>query len=140
MKFYNGKPTDIENPFIPFNNGTSSMMWYGENCDRCVKAYKPINGEWAGESTLKDYVRCGKYCKLQYWLDIGFIEGVIPDEIAEQIGKDKDYGLKQTCLLFSDNDNDGYKPPKRPKPEPPNQLCMPLNDLFQEAPLKHELV
>lgn len=124
MKFYNGK---IENPFTPFSNGTEAMMWYGENCDRCVKAFHiGANGEWPQESTLKQYVRLGKYCKLQYWIDVGFIEGTIPDDIAAQIGKDTDYGLKQTCMFFSDNDNDGYKPPKRPKPEPPNQMVMPF--------------
>ncbi len=124
MKFCTGK---IENPFTPFSNGTEAMQWYGENCDRCVKAYHPDpETGWAKEATLKNYVRCGKYCKLQYWMDVGFIEGTIPDEIAVQIGKGENYGLKQTCMFFSDNDNDGYKPPKRPKPEPPNQMVMPF--------------
>jgi len=122
MKFYNGS---IEKPYNCFSNGTEAMNWYGENCDRCVKAFHPTNGNFPKEKTTQSYVRSGKYCKLQYWIDIGFIEGSIPDEIATQIGKGE-YGLKQTCLMFSDNNNDGYNPPKRPKPEPPNQMVMPF--------------
>lgn len=123
MKHYKGK---IENPFHAFSNGTEAMQWYGENCDNCVKAFHVGKDGWPKEATLKKYVACGKYCRLQYWIDIGFIEGSIPDEIAVLIGKGEKFGLKQTCMFFSDNDNDGYKPPKRPKPEPPNQMVMPF--------------
>lgn len=123
LEFYKGA---IDNPFYPFSNGTEAMCWYGSNCDRCVKAWHPdLNKSYPTEKTVQSYVRSGKYCKLQYWIDIGFIEGSIPDEIAQQIGKGE-YGLKSSCMFFSDNDNDGYKAPKRPKPEPPNQMVMPF--------------
>src|SRR6185436_2863733 len=134
MKFYNGK---IENPFVPFSNGTSAMMWQDENCNQCVKAFYPDekNG-WPKESTIKQYVRCGKYCKLQYWLDIGWVEGSIPMEIAQQIGLNEDGRLKVSCMFFSDNDDDKYQPPKRPKTDPTsdNQLTMPF--LLQEIGIK----
>lgn len=148
MKFYTGTKSIIEPTHI-FSNGTEAEGWYYSNCGECVKAFLP-KGDYPSEKTMQEYVRCGKYCKLQYWLDIGFAEGVIPKEIAEQIGL-KYFnvqvppapagifaGLKDTCMFFSDNDNDRYKPPKRPKPDVPNQLCMPLSDLFQESEVLKE--
>jgi len=124
MKFYSGK---IDDPYHPFSNGTQAMSWYGENCDKCVKAWHP-DAEKGPPSyeTQKKYVTCGKYCKLQYWIDIAFIEGSIPKEIAEQIGIGQ-YGLTH-CRFFSDNDDDRWQPPKRPRPDntPDNQLVMPF--------------
>jgi hypothetical protein len=126
-KFYNGT---IEDPFRPFSNGTEAMMWLDGNCDRCVKAFHPNQdkGFPKKESTMQKYVTCGKYCKLQYWIDIGFIEGTIPMEIAKQIGLDENGHLKEQCMFFSDNDNDGFKYPKRTPPDntPNNQLVMPF--------------
>lgn len=125
-----------EKQMAPFSNGTEAMMWYDANCSRCTKAYFPAkDGDWPKDSTMKQYVSCGKECKLKYHIDWGFVTGEIPQEIAQQIGEDE-YGLKQTCLLFSDNEDDGYKPPKRPRPDntPPNQLLMPF--YLQEIGIK----
>lgn len=129
MKFYTGK---IEEPFTPFSNGTEAMIWTDHNCDQCTKAWHPGKEGHPKESTMQHYVRIGKYCKLQYWLDIGWIEGSIPMEIAQQIGLKEDGRLKPQCMFFSDNDDDGYKPPKQPKgdPTPENQLTMPF--IFDE--------
>jgi len=112
--------------FTPFSNGTDAMCWYAENCEKCVKAYFPKDGIYPSDKTMKNYCSIGKECKLKYYIDWGFVSGEIPDKIAEQIGKDKDYGLKQTCLMFSDDEDDGYKPPKRPKkdPTPDNQILL----------------
>jgi hypothetical protein len=132
LKFYNGK---IENPFRPFSNGTDAMIWEGNNCDRCTKAWHS-NGNWPKEETIKQYVRCGKYCRLQYWIHIGWIEGTIPKEIAEQIGIQEDGRIMRQCKHFSDNDDDGYKPPKKIPPDntPGNQLTMPF--IFEELNIK----
>ena len=125
LTFYKGT---VEDPFTPFSNGTEGMFWESRNCERCSKAWYPKDGNWPKESTIREYVRNGKYCKLQYWLHIGWIEGCIPTEIAQQIGVDESKGGLKDCMLYSDNEDDGYKPPKRPKPDntPDNQLTMPF--------------
>jgi hypothetical protein len=134
IKFFKGK---IENPITPFSNGTEAMMWMDENCDHCTKAFHVDEEKgWPKESTLKEYVRCGKYCKFQYWIDISFIEAAIPKEIAEGMGYTEEKRFPRNCLHYSDNEDDGYKPPKRPKPDntPDNQLLMPF--FLQEIGIK----
>lgn len=113
---------------VPFSNGTEAMMWLDHNCDRCVKAFHPdMKKGWPSEKTLKEYVRIGKYCKLQYDLDIAHITSEIPIETAIQIGMEE-CGLKEQCMFYSDNENDGFNYPKQPKPDntPNNQLVMPF--------------
>lgn len=124
-KFYTGT---IEEPFRPFSNGTEAMIWESENCECCSKAWYPKDANWPKESTIRQYVRIGKYCKLQYWLHIGWIEGAIPKEIAKQIGLTEKGRLKSQCMFWSDKDDDGFKYPKKPKPDPTadNQLTMPF--------------
>lgn len=124
-EYYTGK---IEEPFTPFSNGTEAMIWESENCERCSKAWFPKDGNWPKESTIREYVRIGKYCKFQYWMHIGWIEGSIPKSIAEQMVSNIDALHFQDCIHFSDNEDDGYKPPKPPRPDrtPPNQLVMPF--------------
>jgi hypothetical protein len=115
--------------FRPFSNGTEYMIWDDENCSRCVKAFRPKEGMWPSEKTLKQYVSIGKYCKLQYDLDMATITGTIPMATAQQIGlHEQGYGLKSQCMFFSDNEDDGFKYPKRPRPDntPDNQLVMPF--------------
>lgn len=117
-----------EKYFTPFSNGTEHMMWYDENCSRCVKSWHAKDGMWPSEKTLKEYVRLGKYCKLQYYLDLIVIKGAIPMDIAKQIGVGEQWGLKEQCMFFSDNEDDGFKYPKKPRPDntPDNQLVMPF--------------
>jgi hypothetical protein len=102
----------------PFSNGTEVMCWMDQNCDRCVKAFHVKNGNWPSERTLKEYVRIGKYCKLQYHLDIAHITSEIPVEIADQIGYNEWGGLKSQCMFFSDNEDDGFKYPPRTEDVP----------------------
>lgn len=114
----------------PFSNGSEAMDWVGNNCDRCIRAYKPTKeGEWPSDKTMRQYCSTGKECKLKYHIDIGFITGEIPLQIGEQIGFRDEHKncLKQTCLLYSDNEDDGFKPKPRPKPDwPLNQMVMPF--------------
>lgn len=103
----------------PFSNGTEAMIWYDENCTRCSKAYFPKDGEYPSDQTMKKYCSIGKECKLKYAIDWAFVTSEIPDEVAAQIGESK-YGLKSQCMMFSDNDDDRYRPPKKPRPRPIN--------------------
>ena len=114
--------------FTPFSNGTEAMMWVSNNCDRCTKAFIPKNGEYPSDETMKQYISIGKECKLKYHIDYGFITGKIPLIIAKQIGLDEVYGLKESCMFYSDNEDDGFKYPKKPKPDttPDNQMVMPF--------------
>lgn len=130
--------------FRPFSNGSEAMVWYVDNCERCSKAYFPKDGEYPSDKTMKQYCSSGRECKLKYAIDFGFVTGEIPLDIAKQIGIDEQNGgLKESCMMFSDNDDDGFKPPKRPKPDrtPDNQLVMPflLDEVLENHNVK-ELV
>lgn len=106
----------------PFSNGSSAMIWYSENCDLCVKAYHPKDGNYPSDATMKNYCSIGKECRFKYAIDVAFITGEIDEELAQKIGLDKG----GNCLLFSDDKNDGYTPPKKPKPDntPDNQILL----------------
>lgn len=124
----------------PFSNGTEAMMWLDNNCDRCVKAYKPkADGEWPSFKTMKQYCSIGKECKLKLHIDIGFITSDVPVEIIDQVGRDERGFIAEQCRFYSDNEDDGYKPKKRPRPDGtgPNQMVMPFSI---EGILKRELV
>src|ERR1700759_4132073 len=93
----------------PFSNGTSAMIWLDNNCDRCVKAYKPKKeGEWPSFKTMQVYCSIGKECKLKLAIDIGFITSEVPTEIIDQIGRDENGHIVEQCMLYSDNEDDGY--------------------------------
>lgn len=109
----------------PFSNGTERMRWDDNNCSICAKAWYAPNGEWPSEKTMKEYVRMGKYCKLQYYIDLAAYDGLIPEEIANEIGM-KDGRLNWRCSKFSDDDNDKFRYPKRLPPDDGNQLVMPF--------------
>jgi len=130
------------NVMQPFSNGTSAMMWYFENCDKCIKSFKPKNGEYPSDSTMKKYCSIGKECKMKYALDLGHITGTIPNEIAQQIGVDENFNLKDQCMMFSDDEDDGFKYPKKPKPDntPDNQMVLPftLNEILENHEIKTE--
>ncbi len=130
--------TETDNrPVSPFSNGTEAMIWTSHNCDICKRAWHPKNGEFPSEKTLKHYVSIGKYCRLQYFMDLAHIDGLLPLGIAKEIGvsrlayydKPREHGfcdLLSQCLKFSDDDNDEFHYPKRPRPDAPNQLTMPF--------------
>lgn len=113
----------------PFSNGSEAADWVYNNCDRCVKSYKPkVEGEWPSFKTMQQYCSIGKECKLKLAIDIGFITSEVPVAIIDQIGRNEHGFIAQQCMLYSDNEDDGYKPKKRPKPDGggPNQMCMPF--------------
>ena len=126
----------------PFSNGTGAMIWYGQNCENCKRAYFPKNGEWPKEKTLEGYVSCGKYCILQYFIDYGFVTSEVPKTVIDVIGRDKNGYISEQCRMFSDDDNDRYKHPKKPRPDAPNQMVMPflLNELLEVNPKVKEVV
>ena len=113
----------------PFSNGTEAMQWYDDNCTRCTKAFFPkIDGNYPSDTTMKKYCSIGKECKLKYAIDWSFITSEILLDIAKQIGIGELGGLKETCMFFSDNDDDRFKYPKGTPVDnsPMNQLVMPL--------------
>jgi len=127
----------------PFSNGTEAMMWQEQNCERCVRAYWPKGEDWPKDTTMRHYISIGKECKLKYHIDLGFILGEIPVEIALQIGaKENEYSrlkLPWNCIMFSDDEDDGYHPPKRPKRPPTPDIrqahLFPLDTNFIELPI-----
>lgn len=123
----------------PFSCGTEAMDWICNNCDQCVKSYRPKDGIYPSDKTMKEYIRIGKECQMKYDLDFGFIIGEIPLETAQKIGYNND-SLSSSCMMFSDDSNDGYKAPRRPKPDntPGNQMVMPF--IIEGIISKKELV
>lgn len=116
----------MDSRITPFSNGTEFMMWLENNCSNCTKSWFPKDGEWPKESTLKSYVSCGKYCKMQYHIDLSVIDGSMPLHIAQLIGYNGTFPSQ--CMMYSDNKDDGFKYPKRPKGDdsPDNQFVMPF--------------
>lgn len=135
---------ETETMIRPFSNGSQAMDWYYNNCEQCVKAYFPKkDGEWPSCKTMKAYCSIGKECKLKYQVDIGFITGEIPLETAKKIGYTEEKGFPCSCMMFSDNNDDGFKAPKRPKPDntPDNQMVLPFltNDILKGHEKREEV-
>lgn len=65
---------------------------------------------------------------MKYHLDLAFITGEMPKDLAAKMGYGTGrYGdMPESCLMFSDNEDDGYSPSKRPKPEDPKQMVLPF--------------
>lgn len=130
----------------PFSNGTEMLIWYEQHCDRCSKSFKPKNAEMPNFKTTQNLVNLGMECKFKFALDKSYWDGEFSKDLANQMGmKNDDIRLK--CIHFSDDENDGWRPPKRkPKDSPDNQLCMPfinseIDDCFYELKiLNKELV
>lgn len=106
-----------------FSSGTEFMMWYANNCDQCKRAWFPKDMEWPSEETTRQYMNCGKYCPIQHYIDLGQLYGYIPEDIAVIAGW-KGNTAPQQCRFFSDDDNDRFKYPSKPKPVPKNQLSL----------------
>ena len=111
---------------IPFSSGTEGMNWYANNCSECKRAYLPKDGNYPSDKTMRNYVSCGKECKMKFAIDYGFITGEVDSEIIDLIGRNEHGWIAQSCRFFSDDDNDRYKAPKRPRPDAPNQMVMPF--------------
>ena len=115
------------------------MCWLDENCDRCVKSYKPLNGEMPDYNVTQKLVNLGRECKLKFALDYSMVTGELPTDIALQIGYTEQNGFPESCMLFSDDKNDGYKtPPRKPKDAPDGQMCLPfaINDIVMTEQLQ----
>ena len=112
--------------FTPFSNGTSAMIWYSNNCETCKRAYFPKDGEYPSDRTMRQYCSIGKECKLKYAIDFSFITGEIYLDVAKQIGINEFGSLKESCMMWSDNEDDGFKYPKKPTPNktPDNQIML----------------
>jgi hypothetical protein len=117
---------ECENKVRPFSSGTEAMMWLDHNCDRCVKSFKPKHS-LPDFKTTQNLVNLGRECRLKYHIDMGFITGDIPEDIAKQVGWTLEKGFPESCMMYSDNDDDGWKPtPRHPDRSPDNQLCFPF--------------
>ena len=115
----------------PFSNGTEHAYWQDVNCESCKKCYQPPikKGEqqWPSDKTMRQYVRDGRECEMKYVLDISWIEGKMPLDVAERIGYSRDFGLDRKCKEWQDRGNGGNpRRPKAPKPVPDNQMVMPF--------------
>lgn len=111
----------------PFSNGTEFMMWLDSNCDQCVKSYKPTNGQMPDYKTTQRLVNLGMECKLKLAIDFSAITGEVSEDIARQVGWTPEKHWPEACMMFSDDENDGWKPaPKKPKDAPDCQMCLPF--------------
>jgi len=124
---------------IPFSSGTQACGWMSRNCDCCVKAFRPKNPECPPDfNATQKLVNLGIECKYKFDIDVAHITSEVPIATSLSIGgTDKDF--PKQCILWSDNSNDGYKPPPRkPKDAPDNQMCMPfaLNEIVPERELE----
>ena len=125
-----------EERVTPFSNGTEAMVWYDNNCQQCKRSWFPKElGQWPKEETLREYMNIGKYCPIQYFIDCGFGFGYIPKDAAIVAGYTEAKGFPNDCMMFTDDDNDKFHYPKKPKPSPIGQL-----DLFTQPKNELELV
>lgn len=109
----------------PFSNGTEAMMWEDENCRQCNRAMRFKGNPPNFQNTLK-LVNMGCECKMKLAMDYGNITGTIAVWAAQLIGL-KEGRLSWQCMMFSDDDNDRWKPtPRQPYSPPDNQLCFPF--------------
>ena len=120
----------MEKMIIPFSCGTEAMDWQYNNCDQCKRAYKPKNGnDYPDFDETEKLVSQGKECKLKYHIDYGFIIGEIPEYIGKQVGLSESGGLKDSCMMFIENNDRGWRDEDEPKPVsviPDHQLCFPF--------------
>src|SRR5690606_26169327 len=92
-------------------NCTGYMNWPANNCDTCVRAFRPKNGK-----PLPDYnatqtlVNLGRECKIKFAIEYAMGTWTdIPDEVgALMSGKPGQWS--DQCMMHSEDDNDG--PPK----------------------------
>lgn len=131
----------------PFSSGTESMVWLSNNCEDCVRSWETRNKEQApGFDSTIDLIKKGEECVGKFALDFSLGTGVIPDDIAREIGgnpqryKNGYYSscLPSNCKHRSSNDRDN--PDLNPiDPIDPNQIKMPF-DLFEWLDNLNDLV
>lgn len=114
---------------VPFSCGTQAMDWQYHNCDQCKRAYKPKKGELPDFEETEKLVAQGRECKMKLHLDFGFVIGEIPEDIGKQIGLNEAGGLKESCMMFIEDNGRGWEGEEEQKPVdiiPDNQLCLPF--------------
>lgn len=114
---------------IPFSTGTGHGMWQDVNCECCSKCYQPpiVDGEpkWPCDKTMRRYVRDGRECPMKYALDMAWMDGRMPLEMAERVGYTREKGFPAKCIMWSDRGGGGNpRGPRRPRPVPDNQMVM----------------
>lgn len=78
-------------------------------------------------AATKRLVNLGMECKMKFHIDLGFVTGEVPIETAKLVGWTEENGWPSDCMMYSDDRDDGWKPPPRKPKEPPdNQLCFPF--------------
>jgi hypothetical protein len=124
--------TETAEKITPFSTGTGHAEWQDSNCDCCKKCYQPPvkNGDitWPKDKTMRQYVRDGRECEMKYSLDMAWIDGTMPLEMALKVGYDPDGNYPrwpQRCKEWVDRGNGGNpRGPRRPKPIPDNQMVL----------------
>lgn len=113
---------------IPFSNGTEYMYWTAENCDTCVRAFRPANGkEMPDFEITQKLVNLGRECRIKFAIEYsaGVGTGEVPDEVAALAGWKEGAGWPWQCMMHSDDDDDRWKPTTKPRdPAGPNQLML----------------
>lgn len=112
----------------PFANGSEATNYMAFHCDKCSRAYRPKEGEeLPGIDETKQLIALGKECRMKAYLDLGFITGEIPLEIANEIGYENE--RLESCKKFTTEE----------LPEQPihNPLQLSLFDGVDENSLKN---
>lgn len=113
---------------IPFSNGTEFMYWQADNCDTCVRAFRPAKGkELPDFGATQRLVNLGRECRIKFAIELGVGcgTGEMPDDVAALAGWKGEGGLPWDCMMHSDDDNDRWKPgPRKPPPEDDRQIML----------------
>lgn len=84
----------------PFSNGTESMQWKSNNCDRCCR--------YENESSKPEDAGC----EMAYYLDLGEVTGEIPKRMAIRIGCQYFDGFARNICVLQSQCNHFNKPVK----------------------------
>ena len=84
---------------------------------------------WPCDKTMRRYVRDGRECPMKYALDMAWMDGTMPLDMAERVGYDGNFPAR--CKEWKERGNGGNpRSPRKPKPVPDNQMVMPF--IFEE--------
>lgn len=115
------------------------MRWYDQNCGQCTRAMHMK--EMPDFDVTQKMVNLGRECRLKFALEIGVGGGTgeIADDVAAVIGTGPNgCGLKETCMMFSDKEDDRWRPPNNRKPPPEDQRQFMLFSVSDEEETKVE--
>lgn len=114
----------MPDPYQP-SNGTEGMCFTEKFCEQCIH-------EKFTHTQDDDDKKCDIFSRTMY---------LTPKD--DDYPKEWIYGVdgKPTCTAWvkhdwgdddDEDDGDDYNPPSKPQPDNPWQLCLPLDDLWQE--------